>query len=176
MFQYYIHRFILHPSTPNYVSKLHNSYFHSVTSPYAFATHYDHPISYILFRFLPTYLPSALFRTHLLTYLLLLAIISLEETVTLSGYATVPGIILGGIARRQDLHSEGRGKGNYAPWGLLDWVHGTSIGPDVIDDVRNEAEKHHVKERGGKVWLNTKESGKEGLRAWNGRKKGGRNG
>lgn len=171
MFQYYIHRFILHPSSPNYISKLHNAYFHSITSPYSFATHYDHPLSYILFRFLPTYLPAALFRTHLLTYLLFLAIISLEETLTLSGYSTVPGIMLGGIARRQDLHSQGRGKGNFAPWGLLDWVHGTSIGPDVIDDAKDEADKHNVKERSGKAWGDAKETGKEGIRAWNGRRK-----
>jgi len=174
VFQYYIHRFILHPPSPNFVSKLHNSYFHSITSPYSFATHYDHPASYILFRFLPTYLPAVLFRTHLLTYLLLLAVISLEETLTLSGYSTVPGIMLGGIARRQDLHSQGRGKGNFAPWGLLDWVHGTSAGPDLIDDARDEAEKHNVKERGNKAWSDAKETGKEGIRTWNGRRKSSR--
>jgi len=174
VFQYYIHRFILHPSSPNYFSKLHNSYFHSITSPYAFVTHYDHPISYVLFRFLPTYLPSVLFRTHLLTYLLLLAVITLEETLTLSGYTTLPGIMLGGVARRQDLHSESRGKGNFAPWGLLDWIHGTSIGPDVVDDVRDEADKHNVKERSEKAWGNAKETGKEGARAFNGGRKSGR--
>jgi len=174
VFQYYIHRFILHPSTPNSVSKLHKSYFHSITSPYAFTTHYDHPASYILFRFIPTYLPAVLFRTHLLTYLLLLALISLEETITLSGYSTIPGIMLGGIARRQDLHSECHGKGNFAPWGLLDWVHGTSIGPDVIDNAKDEAEKHNVKERSGKAWSDAKQTGKEGVRTWNGRRKSSR--
>ena len=83
--------------------------------------------------------------------------------------------MLGGIARRQDLHSEGRGKGNFAPWGLLDWLHGTSIGPDVIDDMRDEADKHNVAERSGKAWGQAKESGKEGVRAWNGRRKSRRN-
>jgi hypothetical protein len=107
----------------------------------------------------------------MLTYLLLLSIITLEETLTLSGYSTIPGIMLGGFTRRQDLHSEGRGQGNFAPWGLLDWIHGTSIGPDVIDDVRDEADKHHVAERSGKAWENAKESGKGGLKAWNGRRK-----
>lgn len=89
----------------------------------------------------------------------------------MSGYATVPGIILGGIARRQDLHSEGQGKGNFGPYGLLDWLHGTGVGADVIDDMRDEAEKHNVKERGGKALDNAKESG---MKAWNGRKKGSR--
>jgi hypothetical protein len=82
--------------------------------------------------------------------------------------------MLGGFTRRQDLHSEGRGKGNFAPWGLLDWLHGTSIGPDVIDDVKNEGEKHQVKERSGKAWGNAKETGKEGIRTWNARRKSGK--
>jgi hypothetical protein len=82
--------------------------------------------------------------------------------------------MLGGIARRQDLHSEGRGKGNFAPWGILDWLHGTSIGPDVIDDAKDEAEKHQVKERSGKAWGNAKETGREGLKSWNARRKSGR--
>ena len=171
VFQYYIHRFILHASSPNILSKAHNSYFHSITAPYSFAAHYDNPASYLLFRFVPVYLPSIIFRTHLLTYLLLLSIITLEETLTMSGYTTIPGIILGGFARRQDLHSEGRGKGNFAPWGLLDWVHGTSIGPDVVEDMTDEAEKHQLKERGGKALENAKESGRQGLRSWNGRRK-----
>lgn len=132
--QYYMHRFILHPKSPNYLSKLHSSYFHSISAPYSFAAHYDHPLPYLVWKFLPTYLPSILFRIHLLIYLLVLSIITIEETLTMSGYATVPGIILGGIARRQDLHSEGQGMGNFAPYGLLDWVHGTGVGPDVTDD------------------------------------------
>ncbi|TVY15905.1 hypothetical protein LARI1_G004744 [Lachnellula arida] len=169
--QYYIHRFILHPSSPTYISKLHNTYFHSITAPYSFTAHYDHPLSYLLFRFLPTYLPSLIFRTHLITYLVTLAIITTEETLTLSGYTNIPGIMLGGIARRQDVHSECRGRGNYAPWGLMDWVHGTSVGPDVMDDVGEEAEKHHVKERGGKALDDAKESGKDGMRALNGKRK-----
>lgn len=82
--------------------------------------------------------------------------------------------MLGGFTRRQDLHSEGRGKGNFAPWGLLDWLHGTSIGPDVIDDVKDEAEKHQVKERSGKAWGNAKETSKEGIRTWNARRKSGK--
>jgi hypothetical protein len=93
-----------------------------------------------------------------------------------SGYVAVPGIMLGGIARRQDLHSEGHGKGNFAPWGLLDWVHGTSIGADVLDDLGQEAEKHQLKERGGKAWDDAKRSGKDGVKAWNGRRKSSRKG
>lgn len=89
----------------------------------------------------------------------------------MSGYTTVPGIMLGGIARRQDLHSEGHGEGNFAPWGILDWLHGTGIGPDVMDDVRDEADKHQVRERSSKAFGNAKESGAQGLRSWNTRRK-----
>jgi hypothetical protein len=121
------------------------------------------------------YLPAILLRLHLLTYLLLLSLTSLEETLTLSGYTTIPGIILGGIARRQDLHSESRGRGNFAPWGLMDWVHGTSIGQDVLDDVKDEAGKHEVVERSGKAWESTKKKGKAPIKGYNTRqRRGGR--
>jgi len=172
--QYYIHRFVLHARNSNYPSRLHQSYFHSITAPYSFTAHYDHPISYLLFRFIPTYLPSIVFRTHLLTYLLTLSIITLEETAASSGYSTIPGIMLGGVARRQDIHSRSHGKGNFAPWGIMDWIHGTSVGADVVDDARDEAEKHNVKERSNRALDNAKESGKEGVRAWNGKRKSAR--
>lgn len=92
----------------------------------------------------------------------------------MSGYTTVPGIMLGGIARRQDSHSEGQGRGNFAPWGILDWLHGTGVGPDPIDDAKDEAEKYHIKERGSKALGNAKKSGRAGLRNWNARRKSGK--
>ncbi|KLU83793.1 hypothetical protein MAPG_02844 [Magnaporthiopsis poae ATCC 64411] len=74
------------------------------------------------------------------------------ETLAMSGYSVVPGIIMGGITRRTAMHyccsSGGRAGGNYGAWGLLDWVCGTNLGRDVLHDVKDEAEKHHVKERG----------------------------
>lgn len=79
--------------------------------------------------------------------------------------------MLGGMARRQDLHSQGRGKGNFAPLGIMDWIHGTSIGADVVDDMKDEADKHHVSERSGNAMEKAKESGRQGLRSWNGKKK-----
>lgn len=48
------------------------------------------------------------------------------------------------------------------------------MGGDVIEDIGDEAEKHQVKERSGKAWGNAKESGKEGIKAWNGRRKSSR--
>jgi hypothetical protein len=172
--QYYISRFLLHPSSANPIASLHNTYFHSHSSPYAFSTHFNHPVPWLFHRFLPTYLPSIAFRTHLLTHFIFLSLVTLEETLTLSGYTSIPGILLGGIARRQDLHMQTGGKGNFGAWGLLDWVHGTSIGKDVVDDVRDEAEKHRVKERSGRALSNATEKGAEGLKAWSGRRKSSR--
>lgn len=77
-----------------------------------------------------------------------LALVSLEETLAYSGYNVLPsGLILGGIARRQERHLMGEGKGNYSCLGIVDFVAGTSIGEDVVDDVREEAENHNVQER-----------------------------
>lgn len=41
------------------------------------------------------------------------------------------------------------GEGNFGPLGVLDWVHDTSLGRDVVDDLKAECEKHHVEERAG---------------------------
>lgn len=169
--QYYIHRYIHSTSAPRYIHDLHSSYYHSIRSPYSFATHYDHPVPYLLWRFLPIYLPAIVFRMHLVTYLVLLSFVSLEETLTLSGYSIIPGIMLGGLARRQDIHSQSRGKGNFAPWGIMDWIHGTSIGADVVDDMKDEAQKHQVAERSGRAWNNAKASGKAGVDAIRPRRK-----
>lgn len=72
------------------------------------------------------------------------------------------------------MHAQSGGRGNYEAWGILDWVHGTSIGPDVMDDVKDEAEKHQVKERSGRAVSNARSAGSEGLKAWSGRRKSSR--
>ncbi|CAG9948821.1 unnamed protein product, partial [Clonostachys rosea f. rosea IK726] len=71
-------------------------------------------------------------------------------TLANSGYSIVPGIFLGGIARRTAVHYASKGKANYGAWGFLDWVNGTSRGGDVLEDVKDEAEKHRLKERSSK--------------------------
>ena len=107
--------------------------------------HYDHPIAYLIHVFLPTYLPAAIFRFHLLTYLLYLAVVSIEETFAYSGYNVLPSaFVLGGIARRQERHLMGGGNGNYGSFGLADFAMGTSIGEDLLDDVIDEAEDKQV--------------------------------
>ena len=110
---------------------------------------YDHPLPYILHVFLPTYLPAVIFRFHLLTYYVYLAIVSLEETFAYSGYNALPhGFFLGEIARRQERHLMGDGKGNYGCFGLLDLVIGTSLGDDMLDDIREDADVMQIREKG----------------------------
>jgi hypothetical protein len=164
--QYYIHRYLHSPSAPKSIVRMHKSYYHSITAPYCFVAHYDHPLVHLLWRFVPIYLPAIAFRLHFLTYLLLVSVVSVEETLALSGYTVIPGIMLGGIQRRQGQHSQFRGRGNYAPWGLMDWIHGTNIGSDVVDDLKDEAGKHKVVERSNRVLRSARESGQAGLNAW----------
>lgn len=77
-----------------------------------------------------------------------LAIVSLEETFAYSGYNVLPsGLILGGIARRQERHLMGEGKGNYSCLGIVDSVAGTLLGEDLVEEITEEAENNHVQER-----------------------------
>lgn len=144
---YIIHRYTLHESN-SFLAQAHQSWYHSLSAPFPLSASYDHPLAYLLHNFLPTYLPAFLFRFHLLTYLLFLTLVSLEETFAYSGYSTVPtNFILGGIARRTDEHLVCGGEGNFGRLGLVDWVMNTTIGGSLIEDVGDEAEKHDVEGR-----------------------------
>ncbi|KAK2873526.1 hypothetical protein FQN49_002284 [Arthroderma sp. PD_2] len=139
VFQYIVHRNALHSWTP--FQRHHNEWYHSIHTPYPLTAHYDHPIAYLLWRFIPTFLPVAAFRSHLLTYMLYLSIVSLEETFAYSGYKPMPtSFFIGGIARRVDLHLSHGGHGNYAPWGVMDWLFGTSIGDGMDDETSEESD------------------------------------
>ncbi|KAG7106320.1 hypothetical protein HYQ45_018422 [Verticillium longisporum] len=136
---YYLHARVLHaPSRGrNSLAALHKKHAHHRSAP---------PFSLLLFA------------DHPLPFL---------ETLATSGYSTVPGIMMGGITRRTAGHYAGGGRGNYGAWGLLDWAHGTSVGKNVIEDAKDEAEKHAVKERGEKAagdGLAAVRSGIDGLR------------
>ncbi|KAL8868773.1 MAG: hypothetical protein Q9174_004762, partial [Haloplaca sp. 1 TL-2023] len=141
---YVAHRYALHhPDSP--LTEYHMQWQHSIVAPFAFVANYDHPLAYLVHIFLPTYIPALLFRFHLLTYHMYLAIVSLEEVFGYSGYNVLPsGLILGGIARRQERHLMGEGKGNFSCLGIVDFVAGTSMGEDVVEDVREEAENNHI--------------------------------
>lgn len=111
---------------------------------------------------IPTYAPAFLFRFHLLTYLLFLTIVSLEETFAYSGYAKVPtNFIFGGIGRRTDAHLIYDGEGNFGRIGLIDWVMGTTIGTDFVEDVRDEAEKHDLEGKAKRSGQRTLSKAKE---------------
>ncbi|KAK0643719.1 hypothetical protein B0T16DRAFT_188234 [Cercophora newfieldiana] len=149
---YYIHRYILHaPSRNNRrLPGQHASCAHRRrAAPFSLLLMADHPLPFLLHRFVPLYLPALLMQRHLhlLTYFLFFGLCTIEETLTMSGYTIVPGIIMGGITRRNAFHYA-RPTGNFGCWGVLDWVHGTSLGGDVMKDVKEEAEKHHLKEKG----------------------------
>ncbi|KAI1102783.1 sterol desaturase family protein [Jackrogersella minutella] len=152
---YYISRFILH--SRGRIAKLHKSYAHSRknAAPYALMLYTDHPLPLLLHRTLPVYLPALVIQPHLLTYFLFTILTTLEEMLSMSGYSIVPGIIMGGIARRTATHYASGGRGNFGAWGLLDWIGGTSVGKDVAEDIQDEAEKHQVKERGHKAASDT---------------------
>ncbi|WYZ35308.1 hypothetical protein EsH8_I_001584 [Colletotrichum jinshuiense] len=157
---YYVHARVLHPRgggrRPPYsgrVARLHASYAHArAAPPFSLMLYADHPVPFLLHRVVPVLLPALALRPHLLTYLLFVGLCAAEETLAMSGYSVVPGIVMGGIARRTAVHYDGRGGGgNYGAWGVLDWAHGTSRGPDAVGDMRAEAEKHRVGERGARA-------------------------
>ncbi|CAJ2513074.1 Uu.00g011930.m01.CDS01 [Anthostomella pinea] len=161
---YYIHRYILHAKGGT-IAKLHSQYAHAQkgAAPYAIMLYADHPIPLMLNRLLPVYLPALVIRPHLLTYLLFTILTTIEEMLSMSGYSVVPGIFMGGIARRTASHYASRGKGNYGAWGLLDWINGTSVGKDVIEDIQDEADKHQVQGRGQKAISDTGSMMQDGI-------------
>ncbi|KAF2121388.1 hypothetical protein BDV96DRAFT_640781 [Lophiotrema nucula] len=149
---YYIHTHLLHSPNGGALAQWHQSWHHSIQVPYSFVAAYDHPACYLVYRFLPLYLPAIAFRFHIMTYSLLLALFSLEELFIYSGYDVLPStIMLRGMARRCDAHMMSQGEGNFGPLGVLDWMHGTTLGADVVDDLREEMDKHDVQERSGKA-------------------------
>lgn len=90
-----------------------------------------------------------LFRFHLLTYLLYLTLVSVEETFAYSGYTIMPtSFFLGGIARRVEVHALNGAEGNFGPWGVLDWVFGTAVdGEDGEDEDEQSAYEREIDEQ-----------------------------
>ena len=75
-------------------------------------------------------------------------IVSLEELITYSGYSILPStILIKGMARRTDNHFIVKGQGNFAAFGGLDWCCGTSVGGDVVDDLKAEWDKHNMDDK-----------------------------
>ncbi|KZL85045.1 sterol desaturase family protein [Colletotrichum incanum] len=164
---YYIHTRVLHARGSTRIGKLHASYAHArAAPPFSLMLFADHPLPFLLHRLAPVFLPALVLRPHLLTYFLFVGFCTVEETMAMSGYSVVPGIVMGGITRRTAIHYAGKGNGNYGAWGVLDWAHGTSQGQDVVDDVRAEAEKHRVKESGERAASNGAVFLQDGIQEW----------
>lgn len=148
---YAIHRYILHsPWRSSHLTQWHRDWAHSIRYPFSMAATYDHPVCYILAHWLPLYLPAVVFRYHVLTWHVLVALTSLEQLFIYSGYAVLPSaILLSGMARRTDAHYASKGKGNFGHWGILDWAFGTTCpgGSDVVEDLQDEAKKRNARER-----------------------------
>jgi len=142
--QYLIHRFVLHNSN-TVVGQLHIKWQHSIAAPFSLVAAFDHPVPYFLMHWVPLYLPAFIFQTHLLPFLAILTVASIEDLLTYSGYSVLPSAILvKGMARRVDLHFLTRGKGNFAAFGAVDWILGTSVGRPVVEDLQMEWDKHDM--------------------------------
>lgn len=154
---YYIHRYLLHTyNTP--LKTWHLEWQHSVQLPFSIAAAYDHPICYLLANWLPDILPAYLFRFHVLTWYVFVALTSLETLFIYSGYAVLPSsIVLAGMARRTDAHFITTARGletcNFGHWGILDFILGTNCKDtaSVFDDLQEEADKHRFEERARKA-------------------------
>lgn len=173
--QYYIHRYILHSSSRgrasslNILATLHGQYAHARghATPFSLLLFTDHPLPMLLHRFVPVYAPAALVvRPHLLTYFLFVALCTLEDTLAQSGYTIVPGFVMSGIGQRCAVHYASGGSANFGAYGILDWLHGTGQGRDVLDDLQKEAEKQYKASGGGGASL--LQNGLNGLNALRG--------
>ncbi|KOS22418.1 Methylsterol monooxygenase 1-1 [Escovopsis weberi] len=138
---YYVHRFLLHGPHLRSVARRHRAFSHCRGgAPFSMQLMADHPLPLLLDHLLPIYLPCLVLRPHLLVYFLFVAICTVEETIAMSGYNTIPGIILGGIARRTAIHYAGGGSTNFGRLGILDWVNGTSgASPSFNADEKSNA-------------------------------------
>lgn len=143
---FYVHRYALHGSS--WLAKKHVAYAHAgAGAPFSLQVFADYPLATLLHRSLPAFLPCMLIRTHLLTYFLVLIITSIEETLAMSGYTIIPGIVMSGITQRTAIHYANKGTSNFGSYGIMDWAHGTNQGRGVLEDVRKEADKHHAQEK-----------------------------
>ncbi|KAL5002704.1 hypothetical protein BDV10DRAFT_191473 [Aspergillus recurvatus] len=124
---YAIHRFILHSKLQvfAYIVKCHKSWYHSLRTPFPLTAHYDHPAAYLLSTFLPMYLPALFLRFHMITFVVYIAIISLEETFVFSGYYVMPSFLLVAAARRVEGHLAADGRSYFGRWGIVDILGGT---------------------------------------------------
>ncbi|KAL3473324.1 hypothetical protein BJX99DRAFT_261509 [Aspergillus californicus] len=124
---YVFHRFVLHSRHPTLalISNLHKAWYHSLRAPYPLTAHYDHPVPYLLGVFLPMYIPVFLLNFHMITFVVYIGLVSIEETFVFSGYVMIPWFPLGGVAKRMERHLSFSGKRYFGRWGVMDILAGT---------------------------------------------------
>ncbi|KAJ5729180.1 uncharacterized protein N7483_003688 [Penicillium malachiteum] len=164
---YTIHRYVLHNKKSILTRSLtewHESWYHSLRTPFPLTAHYDHPITWIIGRFIPSFLPAMLLRMHMITYIIFLSTLSVEETFVYSGYTVMPtSFFLGGIARRVDEHLLKKGEGNFGPWGIFDWIFSTTVGESTIeDDLEAEFDSDEFQEKVLQALESSKQKIREG--------------
>ncbi|KAJ6445319.1 sterol desaturase family protein [Purpureocillium lavendulum] len=143
---YYIHRYLLHQRSSStgviytWLARPHRKWAHSLGgAPYSLLVFGDHPVPSLFMRVIPVYLPAVLLRPHILTYFLFLILTCIEETVTMSGYSSVPGFIMSGITLRNSIHYATQGSGYFGAYGLLDWMSETGGSRRVLDDMASRS-------------------------------------
>ncbi|KAK3317457.1 fatty acid hydroxylase superfamily-domain-containing protein [Cercophora scortea] len=114
---YYAHRALHTPALYRRVHKVH----HEFAAPVALTAQYAHPIEALVANTLPVAVPALLLRTHILTMWAFLGFTLFETCTVHSGYD-----FFGGWSRMHDAHHE-RFTVNYGIFGVMDWVHGTSV-------------------------------------------------
>ncbi|CAI7644284.1 unnamed protein product [Penicillium pancosmium] len=163
LLSYLLHRFALHHERSPFISWRHGTWHHCLRVPYPLTAHYDHPLPYLIHKFIPMYLPAALFRFHALVFFVYLAIISIEELFSHCGYKLfypIPG--LGGIGARVERHIDDNGHCNYSPWGFWDLLAGTYNGNGDDDDDDDNHHHDHYNEGSGPGRLGSGAGGRGG--------------
>lgn len=132
IFAWVFHRGLLHYNgsmkdgmgiIPCKLSLWHKKWYHSLKATYPLTAHYDHPLSYIFSRFLPTYLPVVFWRMHCLEYFVYLFLVSTEENFVHMGYKWLPSDwFLMTWAENADEHIFSNGAKYFSPWGFGDFL------------------------------------------------------
>ncbi|KAF7170381.1 hypothetical protein CNMCM6106_005110 [Aspergillus hiratsukae] len=112
---YYIHRLSHWPWFYKHIHRVH----HEFQAPIGFVAGYIHPIESEINGGAPLYVPLALRRAHMLSYMVFFFGTVFYVVLDHTGYLFL------GNARAHDLHHE-RVNCNFGTIGLLDWVHGTT--------------------------------------------------
>lgn len=115
---YYSHRWLHSKAMYARVHKVH----HEWKAPTAIAASYAHPLEHMVSNVLPGVVGATLWRVHYVS-LLFFALQGLVATLWAhSGYEHPQG---SGVHDRHHQYFDG----NYGHLGILDWLHGTSVGP-----------------------------------------------